>query len=55
MLNGLEYGVNGAPVRITLGMAYQVVPVIMRSGGYRLTQLGQGDVFEDHSPGQFWG
>lgn len=55
MFLGVEYEVDGKPVRVATGMVGKSLPVATRGGGFRLIPMGQGEPFVDQSPGLFQG
>ena len=55
MFLGVEYLVDGDPVRVALDTRNGCVPVATRNGGCLMTLVGQGEKFVDRSPGQFQG
>lgn len=53
MFLGVEYLVNGSPMRVAMDIHGGRVPVATRSGRRVIVQVGQGEPFIDESPGQF--
>jgi hypothetical protein len=53
MFLGIEYVLDGAPLRVSAYERDQKIPVRRRSGGFQLVPLGAADILPDHSAGHF--
>jgi hypothetical protein len=53
MFLGVEYVLDGAPLRVSAHGRDKPLPVKLRGGGFRLVPVGAGDIEPDHSAGHF--
>jgi hypothetical protein len=55
MFLGVEYLVDGTPMRVAMDRRDGALPIATRGGGYLRVFMGQGEAFVDESPGHFLG